>query len=196
MEEIKMKKTLVKVLAMTFALCMLLAAIACGKAAPAVTEVGTYQTSRLFFADYGSAKLANGAFNTITLYSDNTFVLCDVGTTSYSGDGETYNPLSLVDSVVHGTYEVVDKDEELKETTIKITSVTRVIGCGKDTDSADIDPKLKAMVTTDCPALGQEVIVSDADHSMTEISVQSFNLNEITDEERQYAVMMWAVPQN
>lgn len=190
-----MKKSLVKALAMAFTLCMLLAAVACGQAAPAVTEVGTYQTSRLFFADYGSAKLANGAFNTMTLYSDNTFVLCDVGTTSYSGDGETYNPLSLVDSIVHGTYEVVDKDEELNETTIKITGITRVVGCGKDTDSADINADLKALVTTNCPALGQEVIVSDADHSMTEISVQSFNLNDITEEERQYAVMMWAVPE-
>ena len=138
-------KKMRKLLCIGMALVMMLALASCnggGGNSGGLTEVGTWELTDINMRTIEQGKLAAANHNTITLFSDNTFVLTSVVNTLYSSDGgETYNPTSYVNDIVHGKYEVTEKNEELNETTIKITEITRVTheGYDSDTDASDAD---------------------------------------------------------
>lgn len=194
-----MKKTVQKLLCAGMALAMLLALAACGDsgsggASVDVTEVGTYKYSKLTLAPFESAALMNVVFNSITLYSDNTFTLTNIADTHATSDFESIHRSAIIDVVAYGTYEILETSEELNESTIKITSVTRIINGTTDTNTDELSDENRAWMLTNNGAVGTEIIVSNEDHSMTEISILSFRIGPNPDPQQEaMAQAFWGV---
>lgn len=165
-----MKKQIKAVLCISLALVIALALASCGESGSGSggsTEVGTWELTELAPRTIDQGKLLAASHSTITTFSDNTFVLTEVQDTLYSSDGgETYNPTSYVNIIVHGKYETVSTDAELGESTIKITEITRVQQDDIDTDKAASDSDKQMMA--DCSAVGMEIILG-ADYKMSQI---------------------------
>lgn len=157
------------------AVLMLFAFAACssGDNGSGLSEVGTWQLTELSAETITQGMLLHAVHNTITLFSDNTFVLTCVYDTDYSSDGgETFNPISYVDRFVHGKYEVVGSNEELGEQTIKITEITQVSYGDYDSVASATDEDKDAIKNNE--VVGMEVILT-SDHSMSEmISIMAF----------------------
>ena len=179
-------------------LVMSLSLVACGNqnnaapAEPSVTEVGTYKYSNLTMHPFQGATLINASFNSLTLYSDKTFTLTNIADTCATSDFESLHRSAIIDVVAYGTYEVISTDSELHESTIKITSVTRVINGNTDTDSDGLAADIKDWVIKNNGAVGTEIIVNDDDRTMTNVSILSFRLGENPDPQQEgMAQMFW-----
>lgn len=190
-----MKKILKRVLGAAMALVMVLALTACGEGGGSATkEVGTYKFTRLSLAPFDAAVLINSVYNSLTLYSDNTFVLCNIADTNATSDFESVHRSAIIEAVAYGTYEVVETNEELQEKTIKITSVTRVINGNTDTDTDEVADDVRDWVLTNNGAIGTEIIVNDDSRSMTEVSILNFRLGTNQDPQQEaMAQSFWAV---
>ena len=141
---------------------------------------------------FQGATLINASFNSLTLYSDKTFTLTNIADTCATSDFESLHRSAIIDVVAYGTYEVISTDSELHESTIKITSVTRVINGNTDTDSDDLAADVKDWVIKNNGAVGTEIIVNDDDRTMTNVSILSFRLGENPDPQQEgMAQMFW-----
>ena len=195
-KETLMKKLMKKTLLPALILILALAFAACGNAKTAepasVTEVGTYKYDEIKMYPFQGATLINASFNSLTLYSDNTFTLTNIADTCATSDFESLHRPAIIDVVAYGTYEVVSTDSELHETTVKITSVKRVINGNTDTDGSSIASDVKDWVITNSGAIGTEIIVNDDDHTMTNVSILPFRLGENPDPQQEgMAQMFW-----
>lgn len=190
-----MKKQIKKIICAAMILVVVLSLTACGNAsqtAPAVTEVGTYKMSKLMLQPFSGATLVNASFNSLTLYSDNTFVLTNIADTGATSDFESLHRSAVIEVVAYGTYEVASSDKELQESTIRIKSVTRVINGNTDTNTATLDQDIKDFVLTKNGAVGSEIIVNDNDHTMTNVSILDFRLGTNPDPQQEaMAQMFW-----
>lgn len=193
-----MKKAIRRVLCVTLALVMVFALTACSSGSNQgnsanVTEIGTYKHSRMMLVPFESAALVNAVFNSITLYSDQTFALTNIADTFATGDFESLHRSAIIDAVAYGTYEVVETNEELNESVIKITSITRVINGTTDTDIDEVSAENKDWVLTNNGIVGTEITVSNEDHSMTEVSILNFRIGPNPDpEQERMAQIFWA----
>ncbi len=192
-----MKKTLKRTLCTVMVIVLAIGFAGCGNtqetnAVAAVTEVGTYKYSNMSLYPFQGVTLINAAFNAITLYSDNTFVLTNIADTFSTPDFEDMHRIAIIDAIAYGTYEVVSTNSEIHESTIKITSVSRVINGDTDTDTADLSQDVKDWVIKNNGAVGTEIIVNDDDRSMTYVSILSFRLGENSDPQQEgMAQMFW-----
>lgn len=157
-----MKKQIRNVLCTTLALIMLLALTACGGESGGATALGTWHISEVEMRTIEQGKLAAAIGSVITVYSDNTFVLVNIGNTYYSSDGgETYVPTMDCTFTVYGKCETVDTNEELGERTIKVTEITRVLGgteAGYNSDTDASDAAKEAIKNNDF--IGYEMILT------------------------------------
>ena len=134
-----MKKLTQRLLCIGMALIMVLALAACGDSGNGggASQVGTWELTDLTFRTIEQGKLTAASNGTITLYSDNSYVVSCARNTYYSSDGgETYNPTNYMNAILYGTYELVSEDAELGEKSIKITAISRAIVNGYDTETA------------------------------------------------------------
>jgi hypothetical protein len=180
-----MKKKLISTaLATLMILATMLTMTACSSgdsASSGAKETGTYQQSRLEAMTIEQGKLNRGYFNAITLFDDNTYILTDTLNVYYSSDGgETFNPTYIGETVTYGTYEVVDTNEELGESTIKIATVDRIVMGEFDSAAAELTDEQKDYLANN-GAIGTEIIVS-SDHRMSDI-VDITNFKDITTDE-------------
>lgn len=161
-----MKKQMKSVLCAVLAL-MIFALTACGSGGGGATQVGTWESSEIELRTIEQGKLNTLRYNTITLYSDNTFTMVNTQNTYYSSDGgETFNPVSDVGCIVYGKYETVEINEEIGDHTIKIAEITRVQSGEFDSDTDATDANKEAMKSGD--AVGFEVILT-SDHKISEV---------------------------
>lgn len=124
-------------------------------------EIVTATKSELRFNTIEQGKLTAGAFSTVTIYSDNTYMATTVLNTYYSSDGgETFNPTSDIEYVIYGKYEVVNTNDELGERTVKVTSVDRVAIAGTEITDAD--------TLAENSFIGTELILTDS-HELSEL---------------------------
>lgn len=134
-----MKKLTQQLLCVGMALVMILALAACGDSGSSggTVAIGTWELTDLTFRTIEQGKLATAFNSTITIYSDNTYVVASARNTLYSSDGgESYNPTNYINAILYGTYELINEDAELGEKTVKITTVSRAIVNGHDTETA------------------------------------------------------------
>lgn len=153
-----MKK--IKVLSALLAALMLMSLLAgCGGGSDGATEVGTWENSEIELRTIEQGKLNTLRYNTITLYSDNTFTMVNTQNTYYSGDGgENFNPVNYISCIVSGKYETVDVNEEIGDRTIKFTEITRVQSGEFDSDKDANDTNKEAMKSDE--VIGVEIILT------------------------------------
>lgn len=134
-----MKKLTQQLLCVGMALVMILALAACGDSGSSggTVAIGTWELTDLTFRTIEQGKLAAASNCTITIYSDNTYVVACARNTLYSSDGgESYNPTNYNNAILYGTYELVSEDAELGEKAVKVTTIDRVLRNGYDTAAA------------------------------------------------------------
>lgn len=164
-----MKKLTKRLLGVGMTLVMLLALAACGDGGKSggFSEVGTWELTDVLIRTIDQGKLSAGANSTITLYSDNTFVLTCARNTYYSSDGgETFNPVSYSGALIRGTYEITNDDAELGEKTMKVTKISRIVKGNYDSDASATDADKELMANNEL--VGREIFLG-SDGKMSEI---------------------------
>lgn len=166
-----MKKYVKQLLCAALTIALVLSLAACGGNGgnSGAAEVGTWTLTDAKFVTIEQGKLVQTFSNTITLFSDNTYILSAVQNTYYSSDsGETFNPTYYANGSLYGTYETVSEDEELGEITVKIKSVTRIVtGDGIDTNTSSATDDYKTKFLTNSVLNGHEFILG-SDYRMSE----------------------------
>lgn len=164
-----MKKLAQRLWCVGMALVMVLSLAACGNSAPTVAHKGTWELTNVRHMVYDGANVIITLSSNIALFSDNTFVLTDVVNELYSSDGgETYSPLIYKNVIAHGKYEVTEENEELNETTIKITEITSFAIDGIDSKEIEMSAEEKELYVTNNASVGVEIILG-ADGKMSEM---------------------------
>lgn len=124
---------------------------------------GIYHYSSISPATIDQGKLIRTTQESMTVFTDNTFSACSVNDTLYSSDGVAYNPTYFAFCDLFGTYEVISEDTVLKEKTIKITDVTKVITADGEFLQENFTAEQAAAV--DEALVGKEIILT-SDHEI------------------------------
>ena len=152
-------------------LALVLAALACvsllltGCSDGGAEIKGVYYKNDCMHSAIEQGKLVQSISSCLTIYSDNTFAANAISNSIYSSDGTSYNPVFFVAYTVYGSYEVVNEDALLKETTIKIIDVQKPDTKDGTIEKTAFEADVAAAIEDDI--IGLEIILM-SDFAMSE----------------------------